>query len=60
MSIKLRQLTEMDSEYAEELEAFFKEDGIGKAEYLEMTVEEFLEFCAKKVEEVLSICLKKQ
>jgi hypothetical protein len=41
----------MDQEYAKDLEAFFKEDGIEAAEYLEMTVEEFVKFCEGKIGE---------
>jgi hypothetical protein len=49
MSVKLRQLAEMDLEYAKELEAFFKEDGI--TDYLDMTIDDFVKFCEGKLGE---------
>jgi hypothetical protein len=51
VSVKLKRLAEMDQDYAKDLEAFFQEDGIGEAEYLEMTIEEFLKFCEGKIGE---------
>jgi hypothetical protein len=51
MGVKLRQLAALDPEYAKELEAFFKKNGIGEAEYLNMTIEEFVKFCEGKLGE---------
>jgi vacuolar-type H+-ATPase catalytic subunit A/Vma1 len=47
MSVKLKRLAEMDPEYGEMLAEFFKEQGI--TDYLDMTIDEFLELCERKV-----------
>ena len=49
VSVKLRQLAALDSEYAEELEAFFQEHGI--TDYLDMTLDDFIKFCEGKIGE---------
>jgi len=51
MSVKLRQLAELDLGFAMELEAFFKKDGISEEEYLEMTINDFIKFCESKLNE---------
>lgn len=49
MSIKLRQLVEMDAEYAKELDVFFKQNGLIDTEYLDMTIDDFIKFCEWKL-----------
>jgi hypothetical protein len=51
VSIKLRVLAEMDVEYAKELNAFFKQNGLVDTEYLDMTIDEFIQFCEQKLAE---------
>jgi len=40
--IKLRQLAQMDPEYAKMLEKFFEKSGLSKTDYLDMNIEDFL------------------
>jgi len=40
--VKLRQLAQMDPEWAEDLKTFFEQNGICETEYLELTYAEFL------------------
>jgi len=48
MNIKLRLLAEKDSDYAKMLRDFFENEG--KTDYLDMTLEEFLDYCERKLD----------
>jgi hypothetical protein len=61
--IKLRQLAQMDPEFAEMLKELFQSEGISETDYLDMTLADFLKFVTisvEKVAKVLEEALKKR
>jgi len=63
MSVKMARLAECDADYAESLLAWALQEKLDYEYLLSLTVDEFLDLCANKLDgltEALSKCLKKQ
>jgi hypothetical protein len=62
MSVKLRQLAQMDPEYAKMLKDLFEKRGVCEADYLDMTVDDFIELLTittEKMAKIVNEALKK-
>jgi hypothetical protein len=53
--IKLRQLAQMDPEFAEMLKEVFQSEGVSETDYLDMTFDDFVKFCTIRLEKLAKI-----